>query len=84
MRVIWLHVASGPLEAAVGPRQGQGRRRAEKLSPLGAAVDGTVFVGIDLAPCPIPAVALQGARAHAQNEHGPQSENCQTLLHSLP
>ena len=62
---IWLHAASGPLESAVGPRQGQGRRRAEKLAPLGAAVDGTMFVGIDLAPCPIHAVALQGARAHA-------------------
>lgn len=84
MRVIWLHAASGPLEAAVGPRQGQGRRRGEKLSPLGAAVDGTVFVGIDLAPCPIPAVPLQGARGHAQHEHGPQCENCQSLLHSLP
>jgi hypothetical protein len=62
----------GPPEAAVGPRQGQGRRQGEKLSPLGAAVDGTVFVRIDFAPCPIRAVPLQGARAHAQYEHGPQ------------
>jgi hypothetical protein len=70
--------------ALMGPRQGQGCRQGEKLIPLGAAVDGTVFVRIDFAPCPIRAVPLQGARAHAQYEHGPQSENCQSLLHPLP
>jgi hypothetical protein len=41
-----------------GNWQGQGRRAGEKLSPLGAAVDGTVLVRIDLAPRPIPAVPL--------------------------
>ena len=73
-----------PLEAAASPRQAQGRRRGEQLSPLGAAVDGTVFVRIGLAPCPIPAVPLHGARGHAQHEHGPQCEHCQSLLHALP
>jgi hypothetical protein len=59
MRVIWLQAALGePPEAAVGPRQGQGRRRGQKLFPLGGAVDGAVFVRIDFAPGPIPAVPL--------------------------
>jgi hypothetical protein len=74
----------GPPGAAVGLRQGQGRRRGQNLDPLGAAVDGAVFVRIDLAPGPIPAVPLQGARAHAQDKHGPQPEHDQPLLDSPP
>src|SRR5262245_24632677 len=42
-------------------RQGQGRRRGQKLFPLGGAVDGTVFVRIDFAPGPIPTVPLSVA-----------------------